>query len=261
MKPNDSTDLKCTDVLPLPDNSSGTDSSRPTLQALPEGTLARTALEGAASRQSPRPPWATALNDTPSSTLILRMPFPPRQLITDTTPQDKVPPEPDVFDVDCINITSRPACRPSSIDALALQICRSGEGEFFEDGTESDFSRRLLAFVRQHAKAGIDALRYLLLHERASAEVTGEALRWLGLCRDAPTHRLRRTLLEDCLQCRSPVVRDGAVLGLAFLDDAHAISALKRARELEDIDSIKQGILLVLRQLHDSAAQEFREVG
>ena len=47
-------------------------------------------------------------------------------------------------------------------------------------------------------------------------------------------------------------IRDGALLGLSFLDDAHAVSYLKRAIEREGIEELRGDMKQVLEQLENS---------
>ncbi len=158
-----------------------------------------------------------------------------------------------------LHTSTQPQVRPTSIDRMALAICDAGRFEFFEDGHETDFSRRLVSFVTHYAAAAIEALSYLFLHGRTTPDVATEALRWLGNIEDTRTHMARRNLLEECLKCPSPLVRDGAALGLAFMDDPHALPPLTKAIEREQVSTIRNSMEMVSQQLEDTLADQHRE--
>lgn len=106
--------------------------------------------------------------------------------------------------------------------------------ETFENGMITKFSHGILSIVRQHGDSAIDALKFFILNEKVNPEIAGEALRWLGDMDDEPTYLSRRDLLEKALaECSSPMVKDGANIGLAFMDDPHAIPFLRMAIKAE----------------------------
>ena len=119
----------------------------------------------------------------------------------------------------------------------------------FEDGMESSFSRTLEYLIEQSGTDAIDAIARLVKGGTAEPEVVGEALRWIGLSEDRGTHAYRLWLLCECLKSQSPYVKDGALLGISFLDDLGAIGALKRAIEMEKHTSLREDLRQVLEQL------------
>jgi hypothetical protein len=60
-------------------------------------------------------------------------------------------------------------------------------------------------------------------------------------------------LLEKCLESSSIFVRDGAILGIASLDDPFAISAVRKAIEKEACEGLRQNMQAVLQQLEETA--------
>ena len=129
----------------------------------------------------------------------------------------------------------------------------AGRDEIFEDGMESKFSKDLMDIIKTHGDDAIAELTYFIVYEKASGEVIAEALRWLGMLDDSRTYIFRRWLLERSLHSSSLWIRDGAALGLSFLDDPHAIPFLKEAINRETIDEIRGSLQQVLDQLesHD----------
>ncbi|MFW6158028.1 MAG: hypothetical protein ACOC8E_01565 [Planctomycetota bacterium] len=135
------------------------------------------------------------------------------------------------------------------LDQIARRICSQGASETFRDGMESVFSQKLTWFINRFAAHAVDALEHLFVHERVNDQVISEGLRWIGLIEDILTRNERRNLLERCLHCKSALVRDGAGLGLAFIDDPRSLSAIDEAVKRENIGSIREGLVQVRDQL------------
>jgi hypothetical protein len=125
--------------------------------------------------------------------------------------------------------------------------------QYFEDGMESEFSNALITLVQQHGEDAIKAVAHFITSEIINNEVAAEALRWLGRMDHAPTSRARLWLLERSLSCASARVRDGAALGLAAMDDPHAITYLEQAIQKEKHAALRDDLKQVLAQLEASA--------
>lgn len=87
------------------------------------------------------------------------------------------------------------------------------------------------------------------MYEKCEVEVVAEALRWLGHIEHASSYRFRFWLLEKSLSHSSVLVRDGAVLGLSFLDDPAAIPSLEQALDREPSAALRADMQQVLAQL------------
>lgn len=137
-------------------------------------------------------------------------------------------------------------------DALYLKteaIFWTAKGEVFEDGMESEFSRKLSYFVKKYSADALEAITCLIVYEKVDSEIAGEALRWLGRVDHAESYEYRRWLLERSLSLSSTRVRDGAILGLASMDDRRAIPYLKIAIKKEQCSELKADMESVLEQL------------
>ena len=139
------------------------------------------------------------------------------------------------------------------------QIFKRGESEFFQDGMYSDFSRSLIAMLRQYGRAAFQAIGEFVFSGSGNPDVISEALRWLADFDDPATLAQRWAILERTLRDRSPRVRDGAVLGFGALDDPRARHLLVEAQKSEPIPEIRRLIQQVVQQLNathaDPAAQ------
>ena len=131
-------------------------------------------------------------------------------------------------------------------------LFEAAKDQHFEDGMESDFSNEFVAFVEKHGDAAIKVIAHLTTSEIVNDEVAAEALRWLGRMDHAPTYQARLSLLERSLFCPSARVRDGAALGLAAMDDPHAITYLKQAIQREKYTELREDLKQVLTQLETS---------
>ena len=139
--------------------------------------------------------------------------------------------------------------KPDALTKELQQIFFAAREEVFEDGMDSVFSGRLVNFMRRHNRLAIDILSDLLILEQVNAEVAGEALRHVGYLEHTPTHISRRRLLEHCLFGSSARIRDGAILGIAAMDDPRATPSVKRAINRETIPELKRDMNAVLEQL------------
>ena len=60
---------------------------------------------------------------------------------------------------------------------------------------------------------------------------------------------MRRQLLEGYLTHDSAVVRDGALIGISYLETPDVLPSLRTAYEREPCDELKQDILDVIEEL------------
>ena len=130
-------------------------------------------------------------------------------------------------------------------------LCRAAREEHFEDGVETSFSRQLVRLIGAYGEEAVEALAEIIRLREIGEDVSSEALRWLGLMERTTSYRRRRRLLEDCLFSPSPGIRDGAVLGLSFMDDQHAIPYIETALEIEDRDWLRRTMEQVIADLRE----------
>lgn len=121
--------------------------------------------------------------------------------------------------------------------------------ELFEDGMDSEFTSELESLVNTTGLQSRDILTRLLESDHLSPYVWAEAMRWIGRTENVLSRESRLWLLLKGLSSSFPSVRDGAILGLASLDDASAIPYMARAVTTEPFDEIRRSIEQVLLQL------------
>lgn len=137
-------------------------------------------------------------------------------------------------------------------DFLAKQanvVFTEAKEEIFEDGMESHFSMNLSGFIKAYGHSAMETIIPIILSPQSNAEVIAEALRVIGRLNHKSTYRDRLWLLERSLYSDSIRIRDGAVLGLAFMDDPMAIPPLKSAIEREKLLTLRNDMEQVLAQL------------
>ena len=129
----------------------------------------------------------------------------------------------------------------------------SAEDEFFEDGTESQFAREIKVLIAKHRRSALEAISHLILFTKTGPHVANEALSTLGAVSEPTTYEYRRWLLERTLGSPSAVVRDGAVIGLAWLDDPHAIPYVQRAVQGEQLAPLRRSMEQLAGQLGEKS--------
>lgn len=154
--------------------------------------------------------------------------------------------------VACQTTPATSATSPTN-DSFAVKqfdaVFRRATEERFEDGMESEFSQELESLVRSYGLSSKGILSLLLADESVSPRVWGEAMRSLGRMDDPTSREARLWILENGLIARSAVIRDGAVLGLASMNDSNAIPYLEKAVRSEKLSGLRADMQEVLVQL------------
>ena len=138
---------------------------------------------------------------------------------------------------------------PESLVEELRQIFFEAREEVFEDGMESNFSRKLSMLIEEHGDQAIEFSAEYLDSEEADEEVASELLRQLGHSEHMPTYSSRLNLLVCSLKNESSMVRDGAILGLASLDDPRVIPDVEEAVAREEDPELRDDMNDVLEQL------------
>lgn len=135
---------------------------------------------------------------------------------------------------------------------LADLLFKSAKAEMFEYGVESEFSRELDDFVHKFDHIAIEAIRRVAFQKDVDQDVLLEALRTLGRIEHSPSYIERLRLLQMGLFAPSAQIRNGAALGLAYLDDPRAIPFIKQAIEREKLSWLRRYFQKVLDQLENT---------
>jgi len=122
-----------------------------------------------------------------------------------------------------------------------------------DEETESEFAGRVTEVVLRHKASAVCEIGYRIRTTEADPETAEYVLRALGDMDHAETHSPRLWVLKRALQSPFSAVRDGANIGLAFMDDPEAIPALKQAIEEERLPLLRKLLLKTLHQLENTA--------
>jgi HEAT repeat protein len=125
--------------------------------------------------------------------------------------------------------------------------------EDFEAGVESRFSRRLSLLLARYGQAAIGPIEHMIASEHISDLVKWEALRVLGQVESPSTYDQRLRILQSKLMDPSRWVRDGAALGLSWMEDPTAIPALRKAIEQEPTQELRRNLTTLLYHLEEMA--------
>jgi hypothetical protein len=144
----------------------------------------------------------------------------------------------------------------SELHSKLEHLFASAQGEVFEDGMESAFSRGLVATIEAHRHTAIDALYEIIAAGGFLPVVVSEALRWVGHIEDPATHQARLILLERSLNHSSADVRDGAALAIASMDDPASIRYVQEAIRRETVPQLRKNMQQVLDQLIETQTEQ-----
>lgn len=141
------------------------------------------------------------------------------------------------------------------LQGVLFQMFREGGNEIFEDGMHTNFSRKLVGYVSLYGNSALEIIKELILGSQVSTPVAADALKWLGLMDTDAFINERRILLEFCLlKSTSTWIRDGAIVGLSYIDNPQSITSVQQALEQETAQWLKGDIETVLKQLIETRA-------
>lgn len=142
--------------------------------------------------------------------------------------------------------------RESRVLTQKLQwLFSEAQDETFADGMESNLSRGLQILLADYGEMAMNQIILLEEQEQITAEVLSETLRCLGNIDNNVAYSRRRWFLEYALQHPSIQVRDGAILGLSFLEDPRVVPALEAALCREHHDTLRADLQQVIGDLKE----------
>jgi hypothetical protein len=121
--------------------------------------------------------------------------------------------------------------------------------EDLEDGMTYELGMKVMSAVNRYHELALTLFAKSIFGGEISPARASHTLRWLGRIRDDATESSRLRLLSRGLRVASPVIRDGAALGLAAMECQEAIPMLRQAARDEPIESLRRDLEQVLREL------------
>ncbi len=144
------------------------------------------------------------------------------------------------------------------INHAVRRLCREASDYQFEDGMISPFEIELRKLILGHGDRALEALHDFIRREINNV-VAAEALRIIGDIKDPTTHQYRTLLLVQNLGHESTYMRDGAIVGLLYLDDQATLPPVETAIEAETSSILKEDLQQLADQLkatQDVTSQE-----
>lgn len=143
-------------------------------------------------------------------------------------------------------------------DALQ-ELLTIGKTVIFEDGMNSRFSEYLTILLSsKHGVGAVEVISNLIIKEQVSPPIAREILKLFGDF-EYPNPELARRIFDALLRglnTRFVDIKDGAILGLASIDDPKAIPYLKKAIERENNNELKDDMQQVLEQLIETREEK-----
>lgn len=135
------------------------------------------------------------------------------------------------------------------INGLFRQAISAAKGDQFFDGMTSPLAEATRNIIAANGAIAVESLRQVLNIQHNEVASTEEILRQIGLIEDAATHPARLKLLADMLASAQEQIRDAALLGLSFLEDAAALPYLRQALQRESAPWLSENLKTVIAQL------------
>lgn len=142
----------------------------------------------------------------------------------------------------------------AKLEKLLDTTFNAAANEEFEPGVKSNLTVEIESLVKVYEASVLSKIFDLIEQEKLDSYTVAETLRCLGSIEHPTTHIYRRWILEKCLvELICDTCRDGANLGLAFMDDPHSIPFFEKAMENETSTTIRKLLQQTLDQLKCTA--------
>ena len=135
---------------------------------------------------------------------------------------------------------------------IALEnLFASLENEGFDTDPGYYLTNGLQDLFEKNGKRVVSIVSRLITQYNSNHEyhTACEILKAMGRTTDEKTKADRFTLLTNALESEVPIIRDGAILGLSFMDDKAAISILRVLLEGETIPVLRENIKVAIKDL------------
>ena len=129
------------------------------------------------------------------------------------------------------------------------EIFSFADGYLQSDGISDILYERVRGLILKYDQQALNFIKELFDEGSINSEVINDTLSIIGDIEHPETSSSRLNLLEHFLYSPSHYIRDGAVLGIANLNDSSAIESLKKAVKREEFSEIKKGMLKVISLL------------
>jgi len=135
------------------------------------------------------------------------------------------------------------------------QVLRDLASSDLEDEGDERFEESVQSLIVLYGGRAVCEIDYLIRDEQIPPDAIRFVLRVLGDIDHPKTHGYRQWLLQRVLlYSSSAIIRDGANVGLALLDDPEALPVLRKAIEKETSPLVMKFLDKTIRQLEETEA-------
>ena len=135
------------------------------------------------------------------------------------------------------------------LDVLFARCFREAQNIQFEDGYENDFSTTIIQLFYMYGNRLFDKILDTISNKSVNTKIINELLKTIGRIEQPSTHKLRKWILVKSLLIVHNFVKDGAILGLSFLDDPQSIPSILNAIKVEKNEFIVEDLIQLHHQL------------
>ena len=135
------------------------------------------------------------------------------------------------------------------IEQSAINLFDAYRHEEFDTDIAYEFTNDLDTFIQANGKSAIPIINNLIKKQALDDDLISETLEALGRIEDENTKDQRYQVLIGFIKHNSPIIRDGAVSGLSFLDDKRALFQLRMLFETETVSILKNNIKVAIKGL------------
>lgn len=134
------------------------------------------------------------------------------------------------------------------LERSVIDLIRIGREAHLQDGVYSSFTRRLREVLLRDGDSFLVALARRVSTGEGNLDVLAESLQQLGtLTNDIPVYS--RWVFREGLRSPYATIRDGALMGLAQLNDPAVIGDIQEALAAERVGSLRDDMICLLQHL------------
>lgn len=124
--------------------------------------------------------------------------------------------------------------------------------DIFESGMNAEIKNDLIRFLSINVENSLNTLKNIILKGSLDATILNEILIQIGRINDEESLSERLNLLKYFLFHSSLSIRDGAFLGISYMNDEKAIPSLLIARNRESNKYLREDISDLMEELYES---------
>jgi len=158
---------------------------------------------------------------------------------------------PSVQDTAYSSTISRLNKDPNIFQIIEDEMLNIVDNVFDDDFYDESYDTNIYRVISRYGENAILVICSLIDTQKIKFLKATHLLSLIGRIHHFPTYQLRTWLLEKSLHANSKYVRDGASLGILYLENPSTITSLKEAIERESSKQLKKNMNQVLNSLEN----------